>query len=272
VRPPKMAIRTAIGAFVAAAILGVGAVSASAAPNPGFGLPGFPVPTQGGASQTNPGPGLNFPFEQTADGPQTSNIPTLAWVGEDVRLVACDNDIQPNPLSRDGIAFQQAEWNTNLWTGDQAFQATPTFDGSQSTNFYLTNTGSASFFFPTGIDNIEHGCTSADISSLHAGLDEVTLNVYQQSVSGGGDEVTLNGQSGPGNGVSLDPVPVYSKQFIVIWMTANAPTLTEASSAALGCRRRPAPPVRRRRSPRPLISSPARAPRTQGTSSATPRR
>jgi hypothetical protein len=227
-----MAIRTAIGAFVAAAILGVGAVSASAAPNPGFGLPGFPVPTQGGTSVTNPGPGLNFPFEQTADGPQTSNIPTLAWVGEDVRLVACDNDIQPNPDSRDGIAFQQAEWNTNLWTGDQAFQATPTFDGSQSTNFYLTNTGSASFFFPTGIDNIEHGCTSADISSLHAGLDEVTLNVYQQSALGGRDGQIESPAGGPG--LNLDPTPVYSKQFIVIWMTANAPVLSEASVSSLG--------------------------------------
>jgi len=228
-----MAIRAAFGGFIAAAILGVGAISASAAPNPGFGLHNFPVPTQGGATQTNPGPGFNFPFEQTADGPQTSNIPTLAWVGEDVRLVACDNDIVANPLDAPGVIFQQAEWNTNLWTGDQAFQATPTFDGSQSTNFYLTNTGSASFFFPTGVDNIEHGCTSADISSLHAGLDEVTLNVYQQSALGA---VRVDGASNSpagGYGLNLDPTPVYSKQFIVIWMTANAPTLSEATLASL---------------------------------------
>jgi len=232
-----MAIRTAIGGFVAAAILGLGAVSASAAPNPGFGLPGFPVPTQGGASQTNPGPGLNLPFEQTADGPQTANVPTLAWVGEDVRLVACDNDILANPLNRDGIAFQQAEWNTNLWTGDQAYQSTPTFDGSQATNLYITNTGSASFFYPTGVDNADtfgppHGCTSADISSLHSGLDEVTLNVYQQSAEVPQINGSNNSPAG-GFGLNLDPTPVYSKQFIVIWMTPNAPVLSEATLSSL---------------------------------------
>jgi len=93
-----------------------------------------------------------------------------------------DDNIAPDPENRAGIAFQQAEWNTNLWTGDQAYQSTPTFDGSQATNLYITNTGSASFFFPTGTDEEPlNGCTSADISSLHSGLDEVTLNVYQQS-------------------------------------------------------------------------------------------
>jgi len=232
-----MAIRAAFGGFIAAAILGLGAVSASAAPNPGFGLPGFPVPTQGGASQTNPGPGLNLPFEQTADGPQTANVPTLAWVGEDVRLVACDNDILANPLNRDGIAFQQAEWNTLLWTGDPAYSSTPVFDGSQATNLYVTNTGSASFFFPTGVDNAitfpqPHGCTSADISSLHSGLDEVTLNVYQQSAEAPPVFGNNNSPAG-GFGLNLDPTPVYSKQFIVIWMTPNAPVLSEATLKSL---------------------------------------
>jgi len=147
-----MAIRSAIGVFVAAAVLALGAVSASAAPNPGFGTPTYPV----GLGLFNPPPlanGFAQPIEQVEDGPQTANVPILAWVGEDVRLVACDDNILPNPLSDLGIAFQQASWHTGLWTGDQAYQSTPTFDGSQSTNLYLTNTGSASFFFPTGVDN-----------------------------------------------------------------------------------------------------------------------
>jgi len=231
-----MAIRAAFGGFIAAAILGVGAVGASAAPNPGFGLPHAPVPvfnSTGGyvTSETNPGPGFNWNFAQTDDGPQSANVPTLAWVGEDVRLVACDNNIAANPLNRAGIAFQQAEWNTNLWTGDQAYQSTPTFDGSQATNLYITNTGSASFFFPTGADEHYNGCTSADISSLHAGLDEVTLNVYQQSA-----EIGINGNGNSpagGYGLNLDPTPVFSEQFIVIWMTANAPTLTEAQESSI---------------------------------------
>jgi hypothetical protein len=222
-----MAIRSAIGVSVAAAVLALGAVSASAAPNPGFGTPGFQVgPASAPGSVLNTAPlvnGFETPIEQVEDGPQTSNVPILAWVGEDVRLVACDDNILPNPVGGLGIAFQQASWTGGLWTGDQAFQSTPTFDGSQSTNLYLTNTGSASFFFPTGVDNAgarpTKGCTSADISSLHAGLDEVSVAVTQQVV---------------GNRLVLDPVPVYSQQFIVIWMTANKPVLTESSVHSLG--------------------------------------
>jgi hypothetical protein len=153
-------------------------------------------------------------------------------VGEDVRLVACDNDIVANPLDAPGIIFQQASFNTNEWTGDQADASTPTFDGSLTTNLYLTNTGGASFFAPTGTDEYDHGCVAANISSLHAGLDEVTLNVYQQSVLAPQIFGSTNSNAG-GFGPNLDPTPVYSKQFVVIWMTANTPKLTEASLSSL---------------------------------------
>ncbi|HEY7967847.1 MAG TPA: hypothetical protein VID68_12545 [Solirubrobacteraceae bacterium] len=210
-------MKAALGSFAAAAILGLGAVSASAAPNPGEGTPGYPVV----AGFSNPAPTSNNPFEQTENGPQTANVPTLAWVGEDVRLVACDNAIEPLPF---GGQFQQAEWNTNLWTGDQATQGTPTFDGSQATNLFITNQGSAYFFAPNAPDNAyEKGCVSADISSLHPGLDTVTLNVYSESLGGNN------------NGLNGGPVqtPVYSEQFNVIWMTANAPKLSEASLSSI---------------------------------------
>jgi hypothetical protein len=212
-----------MGGLIAAAILAVGAVSASAAPNPGLGLPTSIVPTyhlngspDGGSDALNPSlrPASNFPFTQAVDGPQTANVPTLAWVGEDVRLVACDNNILPGP-----IVFQQASFNSNEWTGDQAYASTPTFDGSASTNLYVTNTGGTSFFFPSGSDEYAHGCVAANISSLHAGLDEVTLNVYQQP-------------AGPYS-TNLDPTPVFSEQFIVVWMTANSPKVSEASLSSL---------------------------------------
>ncbi|HEX4036233.1 MAG TPA: hypothetical protein VHX66_17460 [Solirubrobacteraceae bacterium] len=171
-------------------------------------------------------PSANNPFGysliQDQDGPQTANVPTLAWVGEDVRLVACDDTILPVPF--DG-QVQQAEWNTKLWTGDQATQSTPVFDGSQATNLFITDQGSPYFFFPNAPDNFEKGCVSADISSLHAGLDEVTLNVYDENLGGGGGQDSVNGgglSGGP------DQYQVYSEQFIVIWMTANNPTLKEA--------------------------------------------
>jgi hypothetical protein len=216
-------MKAALGGLAAAAILGLGAVSASAAPNPGYGTPYSPI---GNTGVHNVWPAANNPYGysliQDQDGPQTANVPTLAWVGEDVRLVACDDAILPVPF--DG-QIQQAEWNTKLWTGDQATQSTPVFDGSSATNLFITDQGSPYFFFPNAPDNFEKGCVSADISSLHAGLDEVTLNVYDESLGGGGG----NSES-VNNGFGGGPVqaPVYSEQFIVIWMTANNPTLKEA--------------------------------------------
>ncbi|MGA3363084.1 MAG: hypothetical protein ABSD82_13770 [Solirubrobacteraceae bacterium] len=210
----------AAGSIAVAATLALGVAGAAAAPNPGFGthfdvLPGLP----------NLSPTSNAPFEQAEDGPQTANVPTLAWVGEDVRLVACDDAIKPNPIDLPSIDFQQANWSSgtggDLWTGDQA--AAPAFDSSGSNNLYTDNTSSAFFFPPTGVDETRNGCVSADISSVHAGLDEVTLSVTDEGLSGG------RGGQGP----ILDPEVVYQEQFIVIWMTANPPKITEASNSTI---------------------------------------
>jgi hypothetical protein len=216
----------AAGAFAVAVALGVGVAGAAAAPNPGFGTGGYTIiPSVTGPpaipAVTNNDPLLNSPYEQAEDGPQTANVPTLAWVGEDVRLVACDDDIVANPLGRDDIDFEQANWSSgtgnDLWTGDQA--AAPAFDSTGSTNLYVTNTSSAFFFPPTGVDEHRNGCVSADISSVHAGLDEVSLNVTRETASERAE--------------NLDPTVVYSEQFIVIWMTANTPTITEATPQSL---------------------------------------
>lgn len=230
-RPPKLAIKTAIGVLIAAAILVMGAVSASAAPNPGYGTPGSTI-VQPQAPSTpaviNPAPSYPSTNEPTEDGPQTSNVPTLAWVGEEVKLVACDDNILPLPY--DGL-YEQAVFSIENWTGDQAFQ--PTFNGSTSSNIYINNQGSSSFFFPSGYEAYYKGCVSADVKSLHAGLSVVKLDVAAQCI-GGYYEVldTSNGQDGQ-DPCSGETVQVYSEQFIVIWMTANAPTLTEASVSSL---------------------------------------
>ena len=55
---------------VGAAVLALGTLTAGAAAAP---------------SQT---------FTSTSDGPQSANIPYVAWVGEHVRLVACDPAIE----------------------------------------------------------------------------------------------------------------------------------------------------------------------------------
>jgi hypothetical protein len=228
----------AAGGIAVAATLALGVAGASAAPNPGYGTPGYTlVPAQTGPPAVpallNTGPTMNSPFAQEKDGPQTANVPTLAWVGEDVRLVACDDAIDPNPLGINSIDFQQADWTSgesgDLWTGAQADP--PSFDGSAGNNLYVDNTGSAFFFPPDGLNDQRKGCVSADISSLVAGLDEVTLTVTDEGVNGGRGIDPVEGASN--NSVTVDPATVYQEQFIVIWMTAVAPTLTEATPTSI---------------------------------------
>jgi len=222
-----MAIRTAIGVLFAAVILVMGAVSASAAPNPGYGTPGATV----APGVHNNHPTYTSPWNQaTEDGPQTANVPTLAWVGEEVKLVACDNDILPLPY--DGL-YETAAFSIENWTGDQAFQSTPTFNGSDASNIYINNTGSSTFFEPSGTEAYYKGCVSADVKSLHAGLSTIKLDVAAQCIDG-----YYETQDGNGND-ERDPCAggateqVYSEQFIVIWMTANKPVLSESSVASL---------------------------------------
>jgi hypothetical protein len=234
VRPPKLAIRTAVGVLAVALILVFGAISASAAPNPGPGTGTttvIPAMSPYGAV-TNNDP-IYPPVFDNSDGPQTANIPTLAWVGEEVRLVACDYNIYSLPWDGD---FQTASFNVEEWTGDQAYQSTPTFDGSEATNIYLTNTGGSSFFFPNGISNEDHGCVSANIKSLHAGLAIVKLDVNEVplgidcSLPSNSEEC---GQYGPQTSGGLDPTVVYSQQFVVIWMVPSSASLTEASVSSI---------------------------------------
>jgi hypothetical protein len=208
----------AAGGIAVAATLALGVAGAAAAPNPGVGLTTFGL---GGTGVTNVNPTQNIsnpPFEQVEDGPQTANVPTLAWVGEDVRLVACDDAILPNPSNLFGTDEEQASWTSggagNIWTGGS--DAQPVFDSNNATNLYINNIGSSTFFYPTGFrTRLPKGCVSADISSLTAGLDEITLNVT---------DIT---------GHQFDPGTVYSEQFIVVWMTANAPKLTEATPTSI---------------------------------------
>jgi hypothetical protein len=217
----------AAGGIAVAATLALGVAGAAAAPNPGFGTNYTVLPAQGATVGPPATPAtlsihndsvLTPPFEQAEDGPQTANVPTLAWVGEDVRLVACDDAILPNPTNHFGIDVEQASWTSggagNIWTGGS--DAQPVFDSNNATNLYINNIGSSTFFSPNGFrTRLPKGCVSADISSLTAGLDEITLNVT---------DITGN---------QLDPGTVYSEQFIVVWMTANPPKLTEATPTSI---------------------------------------
>lgn len=159
-----------------AAVLAIGSLSAGAAAAP------------------NPGPG---------DGPQTANVPYVAWVGEHVRLVACDPAINST--------LQFANYSVEDWSGYQ-FQP-PTPDGDAGNNLgQIFDPGPSAFFESSDPAHSDDGCVATDYKSLNPGLSRIRLVVRNQET----DEIVL------------------SHQFLVIWLTANKPTLSEASTTGSG--------------------------------------
>jgi hypothetical protein len=156
--------------------------------------------TAGAVAAPNPGP--------AGDGPQSANIPYVAWVGEHVRLVACDPTINST--------LQYANFAVEDWSGYQ-FQP-PTPDGDAGNNLgQIFDPGPSAFFTSSEPahefgDGERDGCVATDYKSLNPGLSRIRLDVRNQETN----EI------------------VYSHQFLVIWLTANKPVLSEASLAGSG--------------------------------------
>jgi hypothetical protein len=156
--------------------------------------------TVGAVAAPNPGP--------ANDGPQSANIPYVAWIGEHVRLVACDPVIDSS--------LQYANFAVEDWSGYQ-FQP-PTPDGEAGNNLgQIFDPGPSAFFTSSEPaheigDGGHEGCVATDYKSLNPGLSRIRLDVREQ----GTDAI------------------VYSHQFLVIWLQAEKPTLSEASLAGSG--------------------------------------
>ncbi len=172
---------SATGAAVLA--LGLLTVGASAAPNAG--------PPQ----TTNP------------DGPQTANVPYVAWVGEHVRLVACDPAITADDLEN----IQTSNFAVEDWSGYQ-FQV-PTPDGEAGNSLgQIFDPGPSAFFASSEPAHEGDGCVATDYKSLNPGLSRIRVVVKEE-----------------GSGTI-----VFSQQFLVIWLTVNKPVLHEAGTSASG--------------------------------------
>ena len=153
----------------------------------------------GAFAAPNPGP--------ASDGPQSANVPYVAWVGEHVRLVVCD------PVINSGLQF--ANYQVEDWSGYQ-FQP-PTPDGDSGNNLgQIFDPGPAAFFTSSepahSTDGGQEGCVATDYKSLNPGLARVRVDIRDQETG----EV------------------VFSHQFLVIWLTANQPTLSEAGTSGTG--------------------------------------
>jgi hypothetical protein len=152
--------------------------------------------TAGAVAAPNPGPG--------SDGPQSANVPYVAWVGEHVRLVVCDPAIT-------GDEAQVANYQVEDWSGYQ-FQP-PTPDGDSGSNIgQIFDPGPSAFFRSSepahriGESDEQEGCVATNYKSLNPGLTRIRVDVRSEETG----------------------AIVFSHQFLVIWLTANKPTLAEA--------------------------------------------
>jgi hypothetical protein len=164
--------------------------------------------TAGAAAAPNP---------ESPYGAQGTNVPYVAWVGEHVRLVACepsfteDAKLQAIKHGVDPKSILGAFFNDNFevedWSGYQ-FQP-PTADGNAGSQIGQPfDPGPSSFFESSeGKD-----CIATDYKSLNPGLTRIRAVVKDDETG----EI------------------VFSHQFLVIWLTVNKPVLHEAGTSASG--------------------------------------
>jgi hypothetical protein len=126
--------------------------------------------------------------------PQTTNVPYLAWVGEEVRLNKCfaSDATATTDLSGVSASFLVEDWSG----GGTQPQIEP-----DTVNVYYSST-------------LGEVCAEGDAVSLFPGMARVELDIA--------DPGDVLGLAGPG---ATDPV--IKHQFLAGWMTLNTPTLTE---------------------------------------------
>ncbi len=133
-----------------------------------------------------------------AGDPMDTNVPYVAWAGEEVRLVKCTEE--PRFLDVDA----DAEWaivdsSVRQRTGDlrdpvffdDADRRTSPFDGAGEQDGRI--------------------CWAIDIESVHPGMTRVKMAVDNDAASGS---------------------PVLKHDFLIIWLGMNTPTLTELGESA----------------------------------------
>ncbi len=140
--------------------------------------------TAGAGAAPNQGP--------ANDGPQSANIPYVAWVGEHVRLVACDPSIVTSNGDGQTVNFQLEDWSGR----------------PETAQLPAPDPGSSAFFAPSAGSSqaeIGAGCVKIDYKGLDPGLARIRAVVTNEAGA-----------------------IVFSHQFLVIWLTINRPTLSEA--------------------------------------------
>jgi hypothetical protein len=145
--------------------------------------------------------------------PQTTNVPYLAWNGEQVRLEKCvpaDGLTQQEFAQITSFTTPAANFAVEDWSGNNT--PDPTIDPSTEKIFY-------SYDFDDGAGGL---CASADVVSLNPGIARIELDVSAFTVPGG-----TAGYFGPAQ-------PFLAHQFLAAWMTLQTPTLSNMGSSDFG--------------------------------------
>lgn len=123
--------------------------------------------------------------------PLTTNVPYIAWRGEQIKLAECVGLEQSRALAAQSVdvhGLNVEDFLVEDWSGADPDRAKPQIETSTE-SFYIDDSG--------------RYCISADVVSPKAGIAPIKL------------VVSLNGQ------------PLLKHQFLAIWMNQNDPTLTE---------------------------------------------
>ena len=131
-----------------------------------------------------------------AGDPLTTNIPYVAWAGEEVRLVKCvEGDWR-------GV---DAEWAIVSSSNRQP-------DGTPRDPVFFDDTDRRTSAFPGAGDQADRTCWAIDIESVHPGMTRVKMALDDGGRSEGS--------------------PILKHDFLVIWLEMNAPVLTELGDDA----------------------------------------
>jgi hypothetical protein len=130
-----------------------------------------------------------------AGDPLTTNIPYVAWAGEEVRLVKCvEGDWR-------GV---DAEWNI-------VSSSTTQPNGTPRDPVFFDDLDRRTSAFAGAGDQRDRTCWAIDIDSVHPGMTRVKMALDDGGPSGS---------------------PILKHDFLVIWLAMSAPTLTELGDDA----------------------------------------
>jgi hypothetical protein len=158
--------------------------------------------------------GENGNLTYTAADPQESNVPYLAWAGNQVKLTKCFTDAEAEgDISQIPVPTMYGKFVVEDWSGVELTGPSTGF-ASKEPQFLNDSGGDVVAQIPTEGQHRGELCFAVHVSSLKPGLAVIKLAVREDLLR------------------ALPGLDVLAKhQFLVIWMRSNAPVIREVADA-----------------------------------------